>query len=270
MKIGIVPDVHQTTYFIDWLEDNIDSLDKIIFLGDYVDNWSASLWWRIPEHNPINIVNKIISYKQKYFDKIDLLLGNHCLSYLSQGPFSKNVSGHQHIHDEEIARAYLKNIDLFKIAVEYDGWVFSHAGFSNTWVNNQKERGWDNKKENIIDWCNRMILEENFHYFDWTGVVSSSGDEIMQTPTWIRPFSLIKDSYFKNQLVGHSEAKFAPLYIKNKKTKLILADSPEHTAFLIFDANNLPEFKTVTETLRDIKRKEKEINDLRAKANNKI
>ena len=30
----------------------------------------------------------------------------------------------------------MDNIDLFKIAVELDGWVFSHAGFSCTWCTN--------------------------------------------------------------------------------------------------------------------------------------
>lgn len=269
MLIGIIPDVHQTTHFIKMVEDNISRLDKLIFLGDYVDNWLEQPWWNIPEHNPINVINKIVSYKKKYSSKIDLLLGNHCLSYLSSNPISKKVSGHQHEHDKEIAQAFLNNIDLFKIAVKYDNWVISHAGFSNTWVNNQKEKGFDKDKETIIDWCNKMILEKNFHYFDWTGLASPSGDEITQTPTWIRPFSLIKDSYFPNQLVGHSEAEFAPIFVKDKGTNLILVDSPEHTCYFELDTNNPPKFETIEAVLKNIKRKKKEINDLKAKTGQK-
>ena len=265
MLIGIIPDVHQTTLFIKMVENNINRLDKLVFLGDYVDHWVSKLWWHDPEHNPVNIINKVVSYKQKYPKKIDLILGNHCLSYLSKNPVSKKVSGHQHEHDKEIAQAFLDNIKEFKIAVEYDGWVISHAGFSNTWVNNQKERGFDKDKESIIDWCNRMILEHNFHYFDWTGLASPSGDEVTQTPTWIRPFSLIKDSYFPNQLVGHSETKFAPIFVNNKNTNLILVDSPEHTCYFELNTSKQPKFETVQTVLKNIKKKNKELNDMKAK-----
>ena len=252
MLIGIIPDVHQTIHFMKMVETNINHLDKLVFLGDYVDHWYSNLWWHICEHNPINIINKIIDYKQKYPKKIELLLGNHCLSYLSQNPISKKVSGHQHEHDSEIAQAYLNNISLFKIAVEYNGWVISHAGFSKTWVTSQKERGFKQEQENIIDWCNKMLLEQNFHYFDWTGHLSPSGDEVTQTPTWIRPFSLIKDSYFNNQLVGHSETEFAPIFVKDKTTNLILVDSPEHTVYFELDTQNPPKFETVQTVLKNI------------------
>lgn len=265
MIIGIIPDIHQTTYFLKMVKDNINHVEKLVFLGDYVDNWYSNLWWYIPEHNPINIINTITDYKKKYPDKIELLLGNHCLSYISKNPNSKRVSGHQHEHDPEIAQAFLNNISLFKIAVEYDGWVISHAGFSNTWVENQQQKGFDKNKETIIDWCNKMLLEQNFHYFDWTGLASPSGDEITQTPTWIRPFSLIKDSYFHNQLVGHSETEFAPIFVKNKNTNLILVDSPDHTCYFELDTKNLPKFETIETVLKNIKKRRKEINDLKSK-----
>ena len=255
MLIGIIPDIHQTTHFIKMVKDNIDHLDKLVFLGDYVDNWLENLWWQIPEHNPINIINKIVSYKKRYPAKIDLLLGNHCLSYLSSNPISKKVSGHQHEHDTEIMQAFLDNIKEFKIAVEYDGWVISHAGFSNTWVTNQQEKGFNKDTENIVDWCNKMLLKQNFHYFDWTGLKSPSGDEVTQTPTWIRPFSLIKDAYFPKQLVGHSETEFAPIFVKNKTINLILVDSPEHTCYFELDTKNPPKFETVETVLNNIKKK---------------
>ena len=100
-----------------------------------------------------------------------------------------------------------------------------------------------------------MLLEQNFHYFDWTGLTSPSGDEVTQTPTWIRPFSLIKDSYFTNQLVGHSETEFAPIFVKNETTNLILVDSPEHTCYFELDTKNPPKFETIKDVLRNIKKK---------------
>ena len=62
MIIGIIPDIHQTTHFIKMVEKNINHLDKLVFLGDYVDNWLENLWWNTPEHNPINIINKVSYY----------------------------------------------------------------------------------------------------------------------------------------------------------------------------------------------------------------
>ena len=68
MLIGIIPDVHQTTLFIKMVENNINRLDKLVFLGDYVDNWLEKIWWHDPEHNPVNTINKVVSYKQNYPD----------------------------------------------------------------------------------------------------------------------------------------------------------------------------------------------------------
>lgn len=254
MLIGIIPDVHQTTHFIKMVEENINRVDKLVFLGDYVDNWQAEKWWNVSSNNPINIVNKVVSYKQKYPNKIDLLLGNHCLSYLSSNPISKRVSGHQHQHDKEIAQVFLDNIKYFKIVVEYESWVISHAGFSKTWVDNQTKKGWNKQTQSIIDWCNEMIIKNNFHYFDWTGHISASGDEITQTPTWIRPFSLARDPYFKNQIVGHSETEFAPIFVKNKYINLVLVDSPEHTVYFELNTKKIPKFETIQTVLKNIER----------------
>ena len=99
-----------------------------------------------------------------------------------------------------------------------------------------------------------MLFEQNFHYFDWTGLTSPSGDEVTQTPTWIRPFSLMKDSYFPNQLVGHSETKLAPIFVTNKKTNLILVDSPEHTCYFELNTKKQPKFETVEKVLKTIRK----------------
>jgi hypothetical protein len=66
----------------------------------------------------------------------------------------------------------------------------------------------------------------------------------------------MKDSYFPNQLVGHSETKFAPIFVTNKKTNLILVDSPEHTCWFELDTKNPPKFETVETVLKKIKVKD--------------
>ena len=59
---------------------------------------------------------------------------------MSQSRDGSNCSGHQHSHIPEIRAALLANKDLIRLAFELDGWVFSHAGFSNYAVNSMKEK----------------------------------------------------------------------------------------------------------------------------------
>ena len=62
----------------------------------------------------------------------------------------------------------------------------------------------------------------------------------------------MKDSYFAKQLAGHSETEFAPIFVKDKSTNLILVDSPEHTVYFELDTKNPPKFDTVETVLKKI------------------
>ncbi len=62
----------------------------------------------------------------------------------------------------------------------------------------------------------------------------------------------MKDSYFPNRLAGHSETEFAPIFVKDKNTNLILVDSPEHTCYFELDTKNPPKFDTVETILKKI------------------
>ena len=59
------------------------------------------------------------------------------------------------------------------------------------------------------------------------------------------------------------------IFVKNENTNLILTDSPEHTCYFELDTNNPPNFETIQTVLKNIKRKKKEINDLKAKTGQK-
>ena len=72
-KILIVPDVHGRSFWHK-AEELVNDVDKIVFLGDYLDPY---------EHEGITFdmaleeFKKILEFKDKYNDKVILLIGNH-------------------------------------------------------------------------------------------------------------------------------------------------------------------------------------------------
>lgn len=73
MKIIVNPDIHCRNF---WEEStkNIEEVDKIIFLGDYFDPYDFE---KLTVETGIENFKKIIKIKEKYVNKIVLLLGNH-------------------------------------------------------------------------------------------------------------------------------------------------------------------------------------------------
>ena len=52
------------------------SIERIIFLGDYVDDWNK------PPEASYNLLTRLITLKKAYPDKVVLLLGNHDFHYI--------------------------------------------------------------------------------------------------------------------------------------------------------------------------------------------
>ena len=83
MKILIIGDIHSRRFWKKPLEENIDTVDKVIFLGDYCDPYQdegVEYKW----DDTISNFNEILEVKKKYNDKIVLLLGNHDCHYVSR------------------------------------------------------------------------------------------------------------------------------------------------------------------------------------------
>lgn len=131
MKILIIPDVHGSH---EWeiAKEKINEADKIVFLGDSFDSWS-NIW----DDQGENFKN-ICDFKRKYPDKVKLLIGNHDFAYISGTREGDRVSGHQYSKHAEIRALLTANLDILDLAFEADGFVFSHAGFSKTWVRYMK------------------------------------------------------------------------------------------------------------------------------------
>jgi len=129
MKILNIGDIHG---FDSWKKfvDDISQYDKIIFVGDYVDEYHLS---------NITILNNlldIIEFKKKYPDKVILLLGNHDYQYAIRPP-SMNILGHCSGYRAEmhfdLYEIFHNNLKLFQLSYQYENYIWTHAGIHRGW-----------------------------------------------------------------------------------------------------------------------------------------
>jgi len=156
MKILVIPDIHGRCF---WRlhSDNIDKYDKVVFLGDYVDPYEPE---NITVEDAISNFKNIIEFKNKFPNKVILLLGNHDLHYAS-ALFNKYASGGRMstLYYNDIKQLFDDNHDLFQIAYDTPNILFTHAGFMQNWA--YKYMGVEPTAESL----NKFWNENDLTYF---------------------------------------------------------------------------------------------------------
>lgn len=85
-----------------------------------------------------------------------------------------------------------------------DKYLFSHAGVTKTWCTNN-EVDLNNLEQSIND---LFKFKPNSFKFTMGDNFDNSGDDICQTPVWVRPMSLMKDKLDGfTFVVGHTTVK---------------------------------------------------------------
>lgn len=193
MKIIAIGDIHGRNIWKK-IVDKTDA-DKIVFIGDYFDSFD------IKGEEQINNFKDIITYKKTYPNKVILLLGNHDFHYLDVGErYSGFQNGMQYYIASEIKQAIKEN--LLQICYITGNLIFVHAGVTKTWCVN-----------NNIDLVNiEQSINDTFTYkpnaFKFTPGKNQSvyGDDVCQSPIWVRPQSLLIDKIDNyTQIVGHTQ-----------------------------------------------------------------
>lgn len=208
MNFVVIGDIHGRSIWKKICAKHLNSIDKIIFLGDYVSSYSIS-----PEDQIWNL-KEILSLKEQNKDKIVLLRGNHDIQHLGY-PWAQ-CSGFESKVEEYLKHNSIRFLENTQFVYKYKNILFSHAGISNTWLRNIKF-----KEGDIEKYINNLPITENFgfipnNYYDFTGTSKT------QSCTWIRPSALIDDLFLNYiQIVGHTTVK----NITFLKNKLILCDA---------------------------------------------
>ena len=131
--ILIIPDIHGRPFWKKAVEENMDKVDKVIFLGDYLDPYP---WEGITRKEAIANFDEIIKFKADNKNKVILLLGNHDFPYIDKKLFytKSRYDSSNAYHIEEMFRSHRS---LFQLA--YDEkvgdklYLFTHAGLTPQW-----------------------------------------------------------------------------------------------------------------------------------------
>lgn len=151
-RILVVPDIHGETFWKEPVLKYIDQIDKIIFLGDYLDPYPEEGKEYTPQGIFDNLMD-IIDLKRSHMDKVILLKGNHDQHYASEMfRFLACGSRCDTINWSLYNAVFVRNMDLFKIVhleeIKGISYLFSHAGLTLNWINKVNSDVWklaDNK-----------------------------------------------------------------------------------------------------------------------------
>lgn len=200
----VLGDTHGRTLWKDVI--NKEEFNRLILLGDYFDSRKVS------SEDQINNFLDIIEYKKACDTtegkEVVLLVGNHDFHYLG---LDIPYSGYQEDYAPSIRAVIAHNLHHLKLCYGNYRMLFSHAGLTNTWL---KYLGY-NGETNYIDYVN-LTFKYNPRLFMFCGP-EQYGDNVAESPIWVRPRSLIKDAYRKDQLtqiVGHTTMKRIKPYKK--------------------------------------------------------
>ena len=259
MKVIVCPDIHQEIEVLDYsirqLRDG--EVDKCIFLGDVVDNWSSAYWFDDELRSPKAVLEKLAKWKEEFSDKFICLIGNHDWSYtrirnlhMDEVLHATGVSGHQWKHVKEIEELFNKYENIFQLADVTDKVVYSHAGFTKTWLKkyiiytdfeNKRPKNFVKSVYNpLVKDVPALIarLNDDFKtekmkrwWLDHRSY-SPTGNSPEEGPLWVRPDALKEDSAFKFQMVGHTEIDGGmKMYANKKKTNFVyVVDTPKHNS----------------------------------------
>lgn len=234
MKNIYIGDIHGRN---DWKQiiNQEKTFDKVVFVGDYFDSFDISI------KDQINNFKDIIQYKKDNWDKVVLLLGNHDYSYF----FEEIVcSGYKQelfiLINSTLINLFKKN--YFRIAIELDDYVISHAGITKTWISRVQKKLELDKHPSLEDlkeifWSKHLLFDFGFLYeendVNSFKMLSKYGDNVWQGPFWVRPNSLMQDRYFKKQIIGHTQVK--PNGHIRPKSDVIQIDALANKEYLVIE-----------------------------------
>lgn len=208
-KIICAGDIHGRTMWRDIVDSQ--EWDEFIFIGDYFDTFED-----ISAVEQIHNFKEIIKFKKGNDRQVILLIGNHD-GYIYPELNQWITSGYQKGVAPNITQVLYENRDYLQMAYSYNNLLFSHAGISETWLELNKYEG-NNNAADIAEFVNELWKYKPIQ-FAFNGR-EPTGDNVYQTPIWIRPRSLMADCQILKkkliQIVGHTQQN--QIDIKGKST----------------------------------------------------
>lgn len=199
MKIVALGDTHGRSKWKEIVVEQKDA-DMIVFIGDYFDAKDGGY----SANRQIENFKEIVQFKRDNPSKVVLLIGNHDFHYLNG--VNETYSSYQFGYAKDINSVLQPAVDegLLQMCYQYSSYFFSHAGLTKTWANNNNI-----DMNNLEDSVNELFRNDITKFkFTMGDNYSYGGNDITQTPIWVRPQSLVKDMVDEIIcIVGHTQVK---------------------------------------------------------------
>lgn len=197
----------------------IDTHDKFIFIGDYVDSYTV---------DNISIKKNlldIIELKKKYPEKIVLLWGNHDIHYLLGNKHYS--SGYRPEMRYDLYDIFHSNENLFRLSFQINDYIWTHAGVNAKWFERRLKPFAEkyNNISSVSELLNLAFDEEYEAIFD-VGYIRG-GEYEVGGPLWCDKTEL-KNGTLKgfNQIAGHNPVKEMEI-IRIENNEIVLIDMLE-------------------------------------------
>lgn len=125
-KVIAIGDVHGLKHWKTIVGSSHNKDTKFVFLGDYIDPYED-----ICIEDLLSNFADIISFKKSRADEVVLLLGNHDMHYLY--PEFPTGSRYNPFIEESFKQLLEDNRHLFQFAYQEGRTLYTHAGITNSW-----------------------------------------------------------------------------------------------------------------------------------------
>jgi Calcineurin-like phosphoesterase len=140
-KILAIGDIHTKTWIIEKVIKLVNDYDKVVFCGDYADDFGAS------PQDTLNTWRALKDLQAKSESKVELVAGNHDYIYVNKTPSLQ--SGYNQITqvlidapENKDLKDWLTNLPVI---IKIDGVTYSHAGITTEWSGAEDVTGlWNN------------------------------------------------------------------------------------------------------------------------------
>lgn len=197
MRTIALGDIHGEKIWKEILDQ--EKFDRVIFLADYFDTLKP-----IFPLEQLENFYEICKFKKESDKEVILLVGNHDYHYMTG--INEEYSGYQPLMRQSFQYALDENKDLLQMCfVDENDIVYSHAGITETWLNDVGINVPDIRV--LVDSVNELVKYKPYKFAFYPDDRSNTGDNVHQSPIWVRPESLYRDGISQLQVVGHTARK---------------------------------------------------------------
>jgi len=206
MKVLAIGDIHGKTIWKEIIKLEADNFDKIVFIGDYLDSFEYDT------AHMLNNLEEILTVKRAMPDKIVLLYGNHCHHYALS---DQQYSGYKPAMAVRAKELFIEALSKGEIQATFhaDNVFYVHAGVTNSWLRKavdqlileDSEIKFTGEQLSVfINDC--LIHKPSLFDFQYDKMYPDPyGDNIWQSPIWIRPRAFVEDKFSDlTYVVGHT------------------------------------------------------------------